>query len=125
MTQPLMTKNLAGFRDITIVNGALQLVEGDDEIVQGVEFNLLSFVGDWFLDLTYGIPYWGRVFARGINEADLYGIFTQAIQDSDGIEAVEDLNIEINSRARELRVTAQAYTETGNPLTISVGDTVI
>ena len=122
MTDLLITKNLSNQRDITIVNGALQLVEGDDEIVQGVELKILSFVGDWFLDLVFGIPYWGRVFARGINEADLYGIFTLAIQQSDGIEAVENLNIDIDSRTRTLDLTAKAYTSTGLPLAISVGD---
>lgn len=122
MTDLLITKNLSNQRDITIVHGALQLVEGDDEIVQGVDLNLLSFVGDWFLDLSFGIPYWGRVFVRGINEADLYGIFTSAIQNSDGIEAVEDLNIVIDSSVRSMDLTAKAYTSTGLPVNISVGD---
>lgn len=44
-------------RDIVIVNGELQLVTGAEAVAQRIWDVLHTFAGEWFADLTYGIPY--------------------------------------------------------------------
>ena len=64
----------SGFLDIKIVDGDLQLIEDqnqDDELRQRVEFKLEFFQGDYASDLSFGVPYYGRVLERGVNWADL------------------------------------------------------
>lgn len=91
--------------DIVVVNGALQTVENNDELRQRVEFKLEFFQNDWFLDLGFGIPYYGRVFQRGVNLSDLYGVFSLAIETEPGIAQVTFLDLDIDRVARRLTVT--------------------
>ena len=112
MTSLLMNKS-SGDLDIVVTNGALQTVSGDDELRQRLEFKLEFFQNDWFLDLLFGIPYYGRVFQRGVNIDDLYGIFTLAIEQEPGIAHVQTLNINLDATVRVLTVTGQVLSDTG------------
>jgi hypothetical protein len=117
MTDIALNKS-SGVLDIVIQDNALQIVRGDDALRQALEFKLEFFQNDWFLDLAFGIPYYGRVFQRGVNEVDLYGIFQDAIISEPGIESVEDLNVVVDPQSRILRVTGQAFSEEGDPINL-------
>ena len=104
MIDLLLTKE-SGRLDISVVNGALQLTDGNDELRQRLEFKLEFFQNDWFLDLGFGIPYYGRVLGRGVNLDDLYGIFTVAIEEEPGVNSVRQLDITIDGTMRALSVT--------------------
>jgi len=109
----------SGFLDISIVDNDLQLVDGDDELRQRVEFKLEFFQGDYAPDISFGIPYYGRVFGRGVNISDLYGIFAHAIESEDGISYVEDLDISLDSVARVLLVSGSARATSGTTIPLS------
>lgn len=120
MTSLLMDKS-SGNLDIVVTNGALQTVSGDDELRQRLEFKLEFFQNDWFLDLLFGIPYYGRVFQRGVNIDDLHGIFTLAIEEEPGVSHVQTLDINIDASLRVLTVTGQALSDTG--VEVEIGST--
>lgn len=109
----------SGFLDIVLVDNDLQLVEGDDELRQRVEFKLEFFQGDFRPDISFGIPYYGRVFGRGVNVPDLYGIFVDAIQTEQGISYVERLDINIDAQTRVLMVDGAARATSGAEIPIS------
>lgn len=124
MTTMLTTDQSLSRRDIVVTDGDLQLVSGNDEKIQRLDLRLLSFVGDFFIDLTDGIPYWGGVFGRGVNEADLYGIYSDAITNVDGIQAVVELNIRVEASTRQLFVSGTCYLDDGTLSAFSVEDSV-
>ena len=112
----------SGFLDIVITDGALQLIEDtaqDDELRQRVEFKLEFFRGDYAPNLAYGVPYYGRVLERGVNWADLYSIFTSAIEEEPGVSYVEELSIDIDRTTRTLLVDGSARSETGELIPIN------
>lgn len=113
MKDIMLTKE-TGVLDIKVVLGDLQMVEADDELRQRVEFKLEFFQNDWFLDLLFGIPYYGRVFQRGVNTDDLYGIFALAISEEPGVAHVQRLDVNIDAQVRVLRVTGRAVSNTAN-----------
>lgn len=43
--------------DLAILNGDIETVTGIDEIGQSIRDRLLTFKGEWFLDLSYGPDY--------------------------------------------------------------------
>lgn len=113
-------------RDISIVNGALQLVEDDDAIVQRVELKSLAFQGDWFLDLLFGIPYYGRIFTRGVNETDILNIYQNAYESMPEIQRVEEISMSVDTETRVMHLTARLLADTGTTVgvnfpTIQVG----
>jgi hypothetical protein len=50
--------------DLRIVNGDLVLVEGAEQVAQALEIRLNSLKGEWFLDRTYGVPYFDEVLGK-------------------------------------------------------------
>ena len=113
MTDLLLTKS-SGCLDISVVNGELQ-VEPED-LRQRLEFKLEFFQNDWFLSLGFGIPYYGRVFQRGVNIDDLYSIFSLAITQEPGVAYVRRLDIVTDAMTRVLTVDGEALGDTGDPV---------
>lgn len=62
--------------DYKLVNGKLNLVGGDiqlttdyfDSVAQRLYIRLKSNYGKWFLDTTYGVDYYGKVFGKVRNK---------------------------------------------------------
>lgn len=50
--------------DILFENNQFSLVEGEDEIRQRLIQNLKTFLGEWFLDTTIGVPYHQLIFVK-------------------------------------------------------------
>lgn len=76
------------FGDKTIDN---LFLSGKELIMQRVTLSLQCWVGDWFLDSDYGIPYDLRLENKGLLLADVENV----ILGVKGVSSVQDLNIEI------------------------------
>lgn len=50
--------------DLSIVSGDIEIVTGNDEIAQRIRDRLLTFLGEWFLNLSYGVDYIGRILVK-------------------------------------------------------------
>ena len=50
--------------DLLLENFDLQLVEGRDQIAQNLMIRLRFILGEWFLDITAGIPYYDDFFIK-------------------------------------------------------------
>lgn len=50
--------------DLVIENGDIQTVSGADEIGQRIRDRLLTFKGEWFLDLSYGPDYRADILVK-------------------------------------------------------------
>ena len=102
----------SGVLDMPVVNGAPLLVSGDDETQQRIDFKMNFFENDWFADLGFGIPYFGRVLQRGVNIDDLYGVYERAIVEEPGVERAE-VKLTIDPQIRVLRVSATVVLSSG------------
>ncbi len=105
-----------------LLNGAAAIVDGRDGVKQRIFIHLRTFRGEWFLDLRAGVPYFDRVLIRGANEADLFAIFNDAIQNRPGVASVDDLTVDFgDSDNRTLTVTGSATSEFGDvPISVEV-----
>lgn len=50
--------------DLEISNGDLVTVTGGDEAGQRIKDRLLTFRGEWFLNLSYGVDYINKIFVK-------------------------------------------------------------
>lgn len=84
-----MLKSLKlNFDDKTITN---EFIKGKELIVQEVVLALQCWVGDWFLDGGFGIPYDLRFNSRALLLADIQSV----IMSVDGVSSVQDLDVKI------------------------------
>lgn len=94
---------------LPMVNGDFQLVSGVDEIKQHVIVALNTFFGDWILDFEKGIDY-----AYGFRHDEFleYDIKNQ-LSGIDGVLSVDDLNMEYDKENLVMKVTASLNTTYG------------
>lgn len=105
--------------NIDLTGGKASLVTGADAVGQKLKLKISSFQGDWFLDLLFGIPYFGRVFRKGANEGDLLQIYQNAISTTRGVATVNELTLALpDSQNRSLGVTTYVTTSTGDELNV-------
>lgn len=76
------------FENKTIIN---EFVKGKRLILQKVILAVQCWIGDWFLDGNYGIPYDYRVDNKSLLLSDLQDI----ILGVDGVISLQDLDVKI------------------------------
>lgn len=103
--------------DLDLSTNDLQIVGGDDAIVQQLAIRLQFFLGEWFLDQNVGIPYWTEVFVKDPRLTAIRSFYREAILTTPGIAALTELALEFDRAARRLRVLFTAVKDDGGPLT--------
>jgi len=94
-------------------SGDASWIEAAERIAQQVKVTLLAFLGEWFLDITFGVPYLETIMVKGPNRSDIESILRARIADVPGVSAVRRLDISIDNAARALAVDFEAATDFG------------
>ncbi len=101
-----------GTRDIVITNGIPQLVTNTDQIAQAIRLTLLTFQGEWFVDLAFGVPWYARVLGQRFNAGQIQLTITEAILGVDGVVSITEISA-VKSGVRSALVTVKVLTTTG------------
>lgn len=93
--------------------GRASFVDGADRIAQQIKTTLLAFMGEWFLDTTFGVPYFEDVLVKSPDRASIEAIFRARIRAVPGVTQVQAMQLQMERQLRVLRVTYQADTSFG------------
>lgn len=93
--------------------GQTSFVDGADRIAQQINITLLAFLGEWFLDTTFGVPYFEDVLVKAPDRASIEAIFRARIRAVPGVNRVRALDLQIERQLRVLRVAYDADTAAG------------
>lgn len=76
--------------DIVYINGKTLVTQSKADVVaQRLKIKLSTFLGEWFLDLDVGIPYFQQILNKIRNKSTVDTIFQKAImEDPDVIEMI-------------------------------------
>ena len=99
--------------DIAFVDNKLNMVSGIDEMVQKIDNCLNSYEGDWFYDLTLGVPYLQKIFIKGVSDAEVEAIFTSYIARIKGVVNILQFDIDLDKSTRVLKLTTKIQTTDG------------
>jgi len=99
--------------DIALVNSQIQMISGLDEMAQKVDNCLNSFKGDWFLDLTLGVPYFQTILQKGTTDDQIEAILTDYIASIEGVITILSFEIETNKSTREASIKVRIKTKDG------------
>lgn len=87
--------------DLMFVDGDLVLTKTESEsLAQRLKIKLLSFEGDWFLNLNEGIPYHQKIFLKQTPKATIDLIFKRAILEEEDVLALLEFSSTIDARYR-------------------------
>ncbi len=109
--------------DMIFINGACPVTESAKPTVsQLLRINLQTFLGEWFLDSSVGIPYHQRVFGKHTNTRAVDLIFQTKIIETPGVIELKSFHSTLNHSTREYGVTFVVRTAEGltDPITINV-----
>lgn len=108
--------------DILFENNVFSVTENlsDEEIVQSLKQNLKTFLGEWFLDLSIGLPYIQIIFVKGTPAEVIDAALKNAIIKTEGVETLNSFDdLDLDSSTRELNVNFDVTTINGNTININ------
>lgn len=90
-------------------NGDLDFSTGDLKlgisVSQCIAIRLKYFLGEWFLDLDKGLPYFQQVFVKPADPTGVAGLMRKTILDTPGVSAVTSFDYEFDNVSRTLTLT--------------------
>lgn len=99
--------------DIEFVNGQLQTVTGLQEIAQRYLFGLSVYLGELYIDPSFGVDYFNNVFGRSVTDTVVIDELKAAMIDTRGNEKLESFSLTSVSGMRTANLTAQVKTTQG------------
>lgn len=107
--------------DLTLDKGLVEVVTGSDEKAQRVRSRLLTVRGEWFLDITFGLDYFGVIWNKGTTPAVLAGhIQREILLGADVGDKIIDYTQEFDNLTRKLSVTAKLVSPDGTVTNVGI-----
>lgn len=79
--------------DLVIEHGRLQLVTGQEEISQTVGTRIKMIRGEFFADLTQGVPYVGKILVKNPPLSIVRNIFIECVAETPGVASVRNMEL--------------------------------
>jgi hypothetical protein len=97
----------------------LVLIGGLTAVVQAVRYRLGLFLGEWFLNLDVGVP-WYDLIGEQFDADRTRDAVAAAINDVPGILEVTELTVQYDNRSRTVTVTWAARTLFGDTPSVTL-----
>lgn len=110
--------------DLVFINGAVPVTEGQRiTVAQRLKVRLQTFLGEYFMNTSIGVPYYQRIFGKIKNKSTIDTIFQREILSDEGVIEITSYRSDLDVSTRYLEVTFTVRTSEGvtNPITINVG----
>jgi hypothetical protein len=92
---------------------SLWFIEGADRVAQQIKINLLSLLGEWFLDNRYGVPYLEEILVKNPHIASVETILRNHISSVPNVIRIEYFGMDWNRQTRSLSVEFSCETTLG------------
>lgn len=102
--------------DTLDISDDIAMVRGDQAVLQRILQRLRFFLGEWFLDVRQGVPWFQQIF--GTRNPELGRVVLQkVIADTSGVDSVNMVILEFDRATRTLSLSFTAKLRTGTILT--------
>lgn len=106
--------------DLLIVDGDINLLNSEAKVAkQTLKINLLFYQGEWFLDNTYGVPYFQEILGKLTSPTLVDNIIQNITKESYNIERVTDFSSSLTEDRRYVVDTLNAITKDGDIVSVS------
>lgn len=117
-------------RDFQLIenDNDLELIDKDFKITtdlsryvsQKLRIRLSFFLGEWYLNINKGIPYFESVFVKNPNISFIEDLIIFEITTCPGVEELLELNLTVEKSTRELIIDFKARLENGEIISETV-----
>lgn len=99
--------------DLVIRDGDFLHIDNAERVAQQIKIQLLTWYGEWFLDITHGVPYLDYILVKNPNFTLIRQVLMEQIQKVTDVDSVDSLEIEYNAKARKIQVDFAVSTKYG------------
>ena len=92
---------------------SIKPIDGSDRVAQQIKMTLLTFLGEWFLDINWGVPYLEDVLIKNPRMSSVESILRSRIKAVPDVDKIVSFSMEFNRRYRTLKVSFEADTLLG------------
>lgn len=105
--------------DLVISKYDLHLVESTDATAQRLKVKLKIFLGEYFLNTLFGLPYYEQVFKKNPDLAAVEAQIKAAIKNTYDVKEILSFSMELDNAARSLYVNFAVRTLSGDTITMN------
>jgi hypothetical protein len=91
-------------------------ISESEATVQAVSTRLKLFLGEWFLDINAGVPWYQKVFVKPAKTQDVEKIIRNTIRETEGIDSLTKFDFNFDSITRSATVAFTATTIYGDEI---------
>lgn len=102
-----------GTHDLQLVNGDFLVIDHKERIAQQLRITLWEWLGEWFLDARDGVPYREYILVKNPNMKHIRQVLTENISKVEGVNRIEELNLNYDTKNRTLIVDFSIDTDDG------------
>ena len=99
--------------DLKFTNNALTIVDGPVETGQRISQRLNTGLGEWFLDLTVGVPYFERILQKNVNPRTAEDAVKREIILTTGVTRLESFSLLVDPQLRKAKIDFHARSREG------------
>jgi hypothetical protein len=99
--------------DLEIQNGDFVLIEDKEALQQFLKQRLQTFLGEWFLDSSKGVPYFEEILVKRPQFEAVDSIFKTQILQTPGIINLESFEFDYDGPTRALSLSFRAQSIEG------------
>lgn len=92
------------------------LVDDTRQIMQNLAIRLRFFLGEWYLDITQGLPYFETFFRKSPNQIQIESILKEEIVNTRGIVEITRFETNFDQQRRVYTVNFSARSISGEEL---------
>lgn len=102
---------LSEAHDLIYINGDNPVTyESRVSVAQRLKIKLQTFKGEWFLDTTYGMPYFQTILQRGVSKLTIDTLYQEAILEEPDVIEIVEFNSDIDKASRSYRLSFKVKT---------------
>lgn len=101
MSDILLDRNT---HDLALTGYDLELVYGTDLIRQRIKQRVLTILGEWFLDVGIGVPWFDEILRKAPDRNQVEAAMIQAIAETEGVTELTELELDFDPATRKLTV---------------------
>lgn len=92
---------------------SIRPIEGAERVAQAIGIRLRTWLGEWFLDISHGVPYLENVLVKNPNLAIVESVLRAQILDVEGVRSISAFSLQLDPKMRVLNVQFEAQSDEG------------
>lgn len=106
--------------DMTFGQGLANFAAASEACSQNIKTRLLLLGGEWFLDISSGVPYLNQIFPERADPQTIESVLKKTIVETTDVQSLNSFSMFVDHNIRKLTVSASVTTIYGDVTNIKV-----